>query len=57
VNNVDATFNFDTSLYFTDIDKNDNLTFSGKNLPSGLEISAQGVLTAQQQLRVAIVLK
>ncbi len=43
--NVDATFNFDASSYFTDIDKNDNITFSGENLPSGLEISAQGIIT------------
>jgi len=43
--NVDATFNFDASSYFTDVDKNDNLTFSVENLPSGLDISAPGVIT------------
>ncbi len=43
--NIDSAINFDTSTYFTDVDQNDNLTFSAKNLPSGLEISEQGILT------------
>jgi hypothetical protein len=43
--NVDSSFNFDASSYFTDADKNDNLTFSVENLPSGIEISAQGVIS------------
>ncbi|MCP4987894.1 MAG: hypothetical protein GY928_18135 [Colwellia sp.] len=36
---------FDVSTYFTDIDKNDKLTFSVENLPSGLAISTQGTIT------------
>jgi hypothetical protein len=43
--NVDSSINLDTSRYFTDVDQNDSLTFSGENLPSGFEISAQGVIT------------
>jgi hypothetical protein len=43
--NVDSSFNFDASSYFTDVDQNDTLTFSVENLPSGLEISTQGVIT------------
>ena len=43
--NVDSSFNFDASSYFTDADKNDNLTFSVENLPSGIEISTQGVIS------------
>jgi len=42
---VDAAFNFDTSSYFTDVDQNDTLIFSVESLPSGLEISTQGVIT------------
>jgi hypothetical protein len=43
--NVDSSFNFDASSYFTDADINDNLTFSVVNLPSGINISAQGVIS------------
>ncbi|MCJ8294226.1 MAG: putative Ig domain-containing protein [Colwellia sp.] len=43
--NVDSLFNFDASSYFTDVDQNDTLTFSVENLPSGLDISPQGVIT------------
>ncbi len=43
--NVDSTINIDVSTYFTDIDKNDKLTFSVENLPSGLAISPQGTIT------------
>jgi len=43
--NVDSSFNFDASSYFTDADINDNLTFSVENLPSGINISAQGVIS------------
>jgi hypothetical protein len=42
---VDSAINFDASTYFTDVDKNDNLTFSVENLPSGLVLSSQGVIT------------
>jgi hypothetical protein len=43
--NVDSAINIDVSTYFTDIDKNDKLTFSLENLPSGLAISAEGIIT------------
>jgi hypothetical protein len=43
--NVDSSINLDVSSYFTDVDQNDSLTFSAENLPSGFEISEQGVLT------------
>jgi len=43
--NVDSAVEFDTSSYFTDIDEKDTLTFSGENLPSGLVVSEQGVVS------------
>ena len=43
--NFDSSFNFNASSYFTDVDQNDTLTFSVEKLPSGLEISPQGVIT------------
>jgi hypothetical protein len=43
--NFDSAINFDISIYFTDTDKNDELTFSVENLVSGLAIPAQGAIT------------
>jgi len=43
--NVDSTINFDASSYFTDVDQNDNLTYSVENQLSGLVISKEGTVT------------
>jgi len=48
--NVDSSINFDVSSYFTDVDHNDNLTFSVESLPSGLEISTQGGVTGSMSI-------
>jgi len=42
---VDSALDLNVRSYFTDVDQNDNLTFSAENLPSGLLISKEGAVT------------
>ena len=38
------TVNYDVSPFFTDIDKDDQLTFTARGLPAGIQIRADGVI-------------
>lgn len=43
--NVDQTISLDTSIYFSDIDQGDSLTFGALGLPAGINIDEQGLIT------------